>query len=285
MFCSMPNRRSFSCGALMSILVAVTGCSDDGPASPDGDGGEITLAEIWPAAVGNSWDYDVISKTYWTNDVIYDNLEDVPPPADWEDIYTALQSDSPGVLDHTSTGTYGYSFGDTVAAGPQEVAFSVVVEGDRSVFTLPQTEEIWKRSDNGVERHYEDSALQYVYAGSSLEPGYSFSYTMWEEFHYIVYAKLKVWARRSFVVGGQTYRNCVQTLMSLDIPPVQIVDEGGGVIGYAREEWYGETIFAPGIGIIYVRLRIRQPASISREWNTYIEDTVAHLEDCSLQGE
>ena len=82
--------------SLAICLAAVFGgCSDENPGQPGG-GNNATFDNIWPAAVGQYWVYDLDDRLYRGGVQVYDRAGDIPPIPTMDELYAELKVDFPG---------------------------------------------------------------------------------------------------------------------------------------------------------------------------------------------
>lgn len=245
------------------LAVMIIGCSGDDPTEPSG-GLAPTFDNIWPAALGDYWTYDLEERRYSVDVASYERLEDVPPLPTMEELYAELQLDGPGTLLRTDEGTLRWQIMADATVTPDSTVLSVSRQIEATVgYPSPpyglRMGPIWTRSGNSIASYYESGASKWLHLEGSLESGYSFVSTPFG----LVRASLttSVWRIRPFSVAGREYPRCVECFYVLDLGISTDSDEGGNITGYWRSYEYGVIVYAPEIGPVYCRAKFLEAES------------------------
>lgn len=248
--------RLFSFGIPMMICLAIiiNGCSDDDPAQP---GGQINLTfeNIWPAAVGQYWVFDLDEKRFEGGNLAYDRLEDVPPLPTMAQLYAALQDENLSVALEAHSGTMRWDVISDATVHPDTTVMEVEshidnLEGNpRNPHGLGMGPS-WRHSGNRI-ASYGFGQLGWVHLEGSLKVGHEFVAQLAGGLAPDIWLSGRIWRRGSYEVMGQVVPNCVECFYLLDMGIQRGADENGEPLGFSRFYKYGITVFAPDIGPVY----------------------------------
>lgn len=236
-----------ACVLTMAVLL---GCGDDSPTVPRNDV-EPSFDNIWPAAVGNHWTYDVTTYPIAGVDTLYVSAADVPPIPSMEDLYAALgatQADADAPLER---GTFHLRFSEDISPNAETLAMRMANETvDISGSPYPPSPLwlglAWFRTATRI--LYSIGSVGWVHLDGSLAPGHEFSV----EIPSIVATELatRVWRTREYSALGTEYGNCIECFYVLDAG-VHRVGTAYETQGYYREYGYGVIVYAPELGPVY----------------------------------
>ena len=255
---AQSKRRLFCFGIPMMICLAIiiNGCSDDDPAQP-GSQIYLTFENIWPAAVGQYWVFDLDEKQFEGGNLAYDRLEDVPPLPTMTQLYAALQDENLSVPLEAHSGTMRWEVTSDATVHPDTTVMEVeshidILEGNpRSPHGLGMGPS-WRHSGNRI-ASYGFGQLGWVHLEGSLKPGHEFEVQLAEGLAQDIWLTSRIWKMRSFEVMGQVVPNCVECFYVLDMGIQQGTDENGEPLGFSHPYKYGVTIYAPEIGPVYCK--------------------------------
>lgn len=264
MSCHQISVRFLALFGLVAIEI-VSGCGGDSPTVPRNDA-VPSFENIWPAAVGNHWTYELVTSTSSVAETLYATAAEVPPVPPMEQLYEALMAPigAAPVLD--GSGTFHLRFVEDVSPNADTVAMlmsqeTVAVSGEPGAPMALYKGAVWTRSATQI-RYYGSGNIDWVHLVGSLEPGYEFAVPV-PFLGGDASLNTTVWRTRSYAALGTTYPNCIECFYVLDFG-VAPVGTAYQIDGYFHPFAYGVIIYAPELGPVYCHERIMWGTSA---WN------------------
>lgn len=242
-------------------LTAMTcSCSDDGPARPKADA-DPTFENIWPAAVGNYWEYDSVEKAYDEGHTIYDGMEDVPPIPPMEKLYSNLQVQTPGNIFDSGRGVYRMEFASDATTAPDSIVLILDAEMDFvEGFATPPMALIspsfsgipWTRTPERMASYFE-FGLEWLFFEGALTPGNEFEAQLSETVAEDILLKTRIWRIGPFDLQDKTYPNAIECFYVLDGGYQFGTDPNGDPTGIFHSYAYGLIVYAPEVGLVFCK--------------------------------
>lgn len=257
------------CGIFLAICLAsvISGCSDDNPTTPT-SGVRPTFDNIWPAAVGQFWAFELDERRFEGGSRAYDRPEDVPPIPTMAELYAALRNDNLGVPLEVHSGSLRWDVTSDATVDPDTTMMVVEsyienLEGNPSAPHGLGMGPSWRHSGDRI-ASYGYGHLGWIHLEGSLKSGHEFAVQLAEGLAQDIWLTSRIWKIRSYSVMGQDYPNCVECFYVLDMGIQQGTDENGEPLGFFHPYKYGVTIYAPEIGPVYCKEKyLRGP---DNEW-------------------
>lgn len=248
----------------ISLIVILTtmicSCSDDDPSRPQADA-DPTYENIWPAAVGNYWEYDAVEKDYDQGHPMYDRMEDVPPIPPMEELYLDLQAQSPGNVIYSGRGVYRLKFASDATAVPDSIVLFLEAEMDSVdgwasppyALISPSFSGIpWTRTPERMASYFE-YGLEWLFFEGVLAPGNEFEAHLSETIGEGFLLKTRIWRIGPFDLQEITYPKAIECFYVLDLGYQSGTDENGDPTGIFRSYAYGLIVYAPEVGLVFCK--------------------------------
>ncbi len=281
---------------IAAILLVVAGCDDDSdcvncvsdwrPLTP-----APTLTNIWPNADGTSWTYDHALNEWDEGWTFYPTREAVPmvPLPDWSEVYALLNTEHPGGVWMSETGTYTMTFdgqkttppgvtaqnlledilidsrsGAGLASSavikrvsdPLRATRSLLIRGEASA-TLGNGPIMihggaWKRTSSYLATYGDyDKEPAWKFLTSNLNVGSTFSLQLIPWLASGVYLHGHVYRQIAVDTEIGTLKKALDCLYIIDYGISVATDTQGRPVGYFRSIDCGRVIYAPTIGPVY----------------------------------
>lgn len=263
------------------LPLIISGCSDDTPTQLSSGTGP-TFDNIWPAAVGHFWLYDLDDRLYEGGNPPYDRLEDIPPIPAIDDLYADLKVDQPGAPLEIESGTLRWDITADATVDPDTTVMTVdaTFQGLAGYPRPPQGLKMgpsWRHSGDRI-ASYGYGYFQWLHLDGDLTPGHEFTAELAEGLADDILLTSRIWSIRSYNVAGTTYPNCVESFYLLDMGIQQGTDENGETTGFIHTYEYGVIIYAPEVGPIYCKAKF-----VSGPDNFNVASGTLHVRVATLQ--
>jgi hypothetical protein len=237
--------------ACMLTAVSLVGCGDDDPVVVPNNA-EPSFDNIWPAAVGHHWTYEIVSHTIPRSNDLYATAEEVPPLPSMEELYSALMAKRFYNDPEVYSGAFHLRFAEDISPSTELVAMRLDNETvNIAGHPLPPSPlwlgQVWVRSVNRIS-YSSAGFVGWVHLNGALTPNHEFSV----ELPSIVATELstRIWRNIAYEALGTTYSNCIESFYVLD-EGVRREGTAYETQGYFREFAYGVVIYAPELGPVY----------------------------------
>jgi hypothetical protein len=244
----------------IGLTAMVCSCSDDGPSRPQADA-DPTYENIWPAAVGNYWEYDAVSKSYDQGLPMYDRMEDVPPIPPMEELYADLLAQSPGNIIYSGRGVYRLEFASDGTAAPDSIVLFLDAEMDSvenyaspplPLYSPWHSGTPWTRTDDRM-ASYNEFGQDWLFFEGALTPGNEFEAPLSETIFDHLLLKTRIWRIGSFELRDTTYPKAIECFYVLDAGYLSGTDENGDPTGISPFYSYGLIVYVPEVGLVFCK--------------------------------
>lgn len=238
------------CTAICAIsFIMLAGCGGDTPSKPR-NAAAPSFENIWPAAVGNHWTYDVVTGTVAGSTTLYATASEVPPIPEMESLYASLASMPIGSAVSPEHGTFHLRFAEDMSPSLDILTMrlaneTIDISGSPNPPTPLSAGLFWIRSSNRI-AYSLGGQTGWVLLDESLAAGHQFVLT------YSVTTELatRIWRTLAYTALGTEYSNCIECFYVLDMG-VRRVGTAEETQGYYREYSYGVVVYAPELGPVY----------------------------------
>ena len=243
--------------ALLFVAVFLApGCSEEGPTIP-----EISATpdyeNIWPAAVGNQWEFELFNKIYVSEERPYDSLDDIPELRTMEELYADLQGEDWGEHTSVARGVFNLVFAE--GASNSEGTSMLLSNSREDIEGKPFPPsplwlgDVWLQKSERIS-YSVFGWMSWLHLQGDLSPGNEFSYEVPAMVESHLYNR--IWEIRPSTVLGKKYRNCLEVFYLFDMGIQTIRDENNEVEGYYNQYGYGVVVYAPEVGPVFFQERI-----------------------------
>lgn len=267
-------------------IAMLSGCGGDDPTAPRNDAAP-NFENIWPAAVGNHWTYELSTSSSSVAETLYATAAEVPAVPPMEQLYEALRAPvgAAPVLD--GSGTFQLRFVEDVSPNVDTVAMllskeTLAASGEPAVPMALSKGSIWMRFATQI-RYYGSGNIDWVHLIESLDPGYEFTVPV-PFLGRDASLTTKVWRTRSYSALGITYPNCIECFYVLDfgVVPYGTAYE---IDGYFRPFAYGVIVYAPELGPVYCHERMMYGTSVWNDRTASLSDFVRDTAPARVRGQ
>jgi hypothetical protein len=246
--CASPAFFVANCVLAATVLV---GCGGESPTVPRNDA-EPSFYNIWPAAVGNHWTYEVVTVDLPGSYTLYPTAEEVPPLPSMNELYSTLTVKRVYNDPEVYRGTYHLRFSEDISPSAEIVALRlnnqmVDIAGHPYPPSPLWLGQVWMRSATRIAYNVA-GFVGWVHLEGALAPGHEFSV----ELPSITTMELtaRVWRTFRYSVLDIAYSNCIECFYVLD-EGVQREGTAYETEGYYRKYTYGVVVYAPELGPVY----------------------------------
>ncbi|MCP4573696.1 MAG: hypothetical protein GY838_15160 [bacterium] len=238
----------------MGLCLLPAACSNDDPAGPAPYDGP-TFAEIWPAAVGHTWTFELVDRTHYDGSPTYENRGDVPDLPTMEDLRRDMSYALGGTVIEVNHGHWSLEVTADATVDPDTTLLSLETTVTPSAgypsnplgLTPGPTLQLTK--DRVAVRREDD--LVWVHLDGALTAGHEFATSLQWGFASTYDLTVRVWQTGSHAGRDTTYADCVETFYVFDMGVLESLDENGDSLGFFRASLWGTVVYAAGIGPVY----------------------------------
>ena len=237
--------------ACVLAAVSLMGCGDDDPVVAPNNA-EPSFDNIWPAAIGNHWAYNIVDYAIPRSNALYATAAEVPAPPSMEELYSALMGKQAYNDPEIYRGTFHLRFSEDISQSPELVVLrlnneTVDIAGNPYPPSPLWLGQVWVRSATRI-AYSAAGTTGWVHLDGALTPDHEFSV----ELPAIVATQLttRVWRNIKYDALGTVYANCIECFYVLD-EGVRREGTAYETQGYYREYAYGVVVYAPELGPVY----------------------------------